>query len=394
MKRDLSKTAVCGSGGTSGSSGNVSALSAQTAQTAYRQTSCLAVEVSCFKDYNTVDNAVNISLLTWLTSTKYRSTVDQIRQQPDKEQRDKLKSLLPAITPSGIFSKRETKGLIQHSGFIGIDIDHKENRHIGNYSELKQEIIKIQNVAYCGISVSGTGYFALIPIQDPAKHLQHFLALEKAFKNLGIVIDHKCKNVDRLRGYSYDVDPYFNHRAKVFTGTYTEPKPARINYRPSGDNDTANVESCLNQLHRDITGDYGTWFEIGCSLANAFSEAGRQYFHQVSRFYERYTARETDRQYDACLKGYSKITLATFFYHCKNVGIEPERITQLIVEQPKAVSHSGPYFETFLGQQIEMSPKGYPLSWDIPTRTPLERMISRNPNIKTLIDRLDLTIIR
>jgi hypothetical protein len=34
--------------------------------------------------------------------------------------------------------------------------------------------------------------------------------------------------------------------------------------------------------------------------------------------------------------------------------------------------------------------KGYPVSWDLPTSTPLERMTKRNPHLKTLIDKLDL----
>lgn len=57
---------------------------------------------------------------------------------------------------------------------------------------------------------------------------------------------------------------------------------------------------------------------------------------------------------------------------------------------PKVSDPLQPYYEIFLGQEILMSPKGFPLSWDIPMRTPLERMISNNPNIKTLIDKLEL----
>lgn len=33
--------------------------------------------------------------------------------------------------------------------------------------------------------------------------------------------------------------------------------------------------------------------------------------------------------------------------------------------------------------------KGYPVSWDVKPKTPLERMIAKNPNLQTLIDRLD-----
>lgn len=283
------------------------------------------IQVSCFRDYNTSDNPATISLLQWLTTTKYKDAVKAIRNEPDKATRDSMKATLPAITPSGIFSKRNRESIVQHSGFIAIDIDHKENTHIGNYAQLKKQICKISNVAYCGLSVSGTGYFALIPIAYPDKHLEHFFALERSFKKLGIVIDPACKNVDRLRGYSFDSEPYFNHHATTFTATHTEPRPVRINYKPTGDNDSAKVESCLNQLTTDITADYQTWFEIGCALANAFGESGRQYFHQVSRLYVGYSEHETDRQFDNCLKGYSKITLATFFYHCKLAGIEPKR---------------------------------------------------------------------
>lgn len=368
MKNDFSQVAR-GTSGTNGTDGtNLRATNATNAANAMCQSS-LNVEVSCFKDYNTPDNPVTISLFQWLTSTKYKNTVEAIRKEPNKDRRDEMKSRLPAITPSGMFTKRTSNSLVKHSGFIAVDIDHKENEHIGNYDELKEQICKISNVAYCGISVSGTGYFALIPIEDPDKHLQHFFALERAFKKLGIVIDPACKNVDRLRGYSYDSESYFNHNARTFAATYSEPKPKKIVYKPTGDNDAANVESCLNQLTTDITADYQTWFEIGCALVNALGESGRQYFHQVSRFYSGYSERETDRQFEHCLKGYSKITLATFFYHCKLAGIEPERHTIA----PKPISrHSveiikdGPYLETLKdGRQILMHPEGYPMDWDI-----------------------------
>ena len=74
--------------------------------------SVLNVDVSCFRDYYST-KTVNVNLLTWLRSAKYQHEVNTIRQLMDKKQRDKLKAKLPAITPSGIFSKREELGLIQ-----------------------------------------------------------------------------------------------------------------------------------------------------------------------------------------------------------------------------------------------------------------------------------------
>ena len=57
------------------------------------------------------------------------------------------------------------------------------------------------------------------------------------------------------------------------------------------------------------------------------------------------------------------------------------------------VKPTEPYYDTLQdGTQILMSPKGYPMDWDIPTKpiTDLERMASKHPNLKLLIERLDL----
>jgi hypothetical protein len=44
-------------------------------------------------------------------------------------------------------------------------------------AQLKQKISNIANVTYCGYSASGLGVWALIPLFDPSKHLEHFKAL-------------------------------------------------------------------------------------------------------------------------------------------------------------------------------------------------------------------------
>jgi hypothetical protein len=187
------------------------------------QESILYIEVSCFADYNTPDNPRPVNLMQWLTNKKYAEKVAAIRNIEDKCKRDQIKATLPAITPSGLFSYRAKKDLIRHSGFIQIDIDHKGNEAIGNYSDLKNEICKISNIAYCGLSVSGKGYWALIPIEQPDKHYQYFVFIEKWFKEHGLVIDKAPKSISSLRGYAYDPDGYFNHGAKPLKQFYIEP---------------------------------------------------------------------------------------------------------------------------------------------------------------------------
>ncbi len=181
--------------------------------------SVLNVQVSCFKNYDTPQNPATINLLTWLTSSKYKDQVEQIRLIGNKKERDSIKSKLPAITPSGIFSYRKESSLIQHSGLIQIDIDLTEkNKLICNWHDLKLELIKLPQIAYLGKSVSGLGYWGLIPIpNDEKNHRLYFDALNEIFlTNWGIELDDKPKNVASLRGYSFDPDAYFNHNAKPF----------------------------------------------------------------------------------------------------------------------------------------------------------------------------------
>jgi hypothetical protein len=187
------------------------------------QDSILNIEVSCFANYNTPDNPHPVNLLQWLTSSKYAAQVNAIRRMEDKEQRDRMKATLPAITPSGLFTYRANKDLIRHSGFLQIDIDKKGNEATGNFSDLKKEISKISNVAYFGLSVSGKGFWGLIPIEQPEKHNLYFKYVESWFKVKGLTIDPAPKSVSALRGYAYDPDGYFNHSAKPLKRFYIEP---------------------------------------------------------------------------------------------------------------------------------------------------------------------------
>jgi len=231
-------------------------------------------KISCFKSYLKADSPKTITINQWLKSPKYKKEVELIRTVTDKSKRDKLKARLPAITPSGIFSYREEKHLIQHSGLIQFDIDFKENKHINNYPNLKEQLCRIQNVAYCGLSVSGNGFWGLIPIAYPTRHKDHFNALQSAFKKWGIVIDEKPKNVASLRGYSFDGDAYFNPNALPFQLVEVKKKPLKeqleVKFIPSqtADYTRRKVEFCISEicrLSKDITDGYSNWLTIGCS---------------------------------------------------------------------------------------------------------------------------------
>ena len=149
--------------------------------------SILNISVSCFKNCrSTIPKDVN--LLSWLTSDRYKDKVEELRSVQDKKLKTIIKKSLPAITPSGLFRFRSAQDLIEHYGFLSFDIDFKDNKHIKNFNELKQQISHITSVAYCGLSISGKGFWGLVPIPKSTSkvHKQRFLALVEDFHELGI----------------------------------------------------------------------------------------------------------------------------------------------------------------------------------------------------------------
>ena len=307
--------------------------------------------VSSFRDYNTPSDPRPVSLLNWLTSCKYASKVTAVRDEGNKDLRDQLKATLPAITPSGQFSYRSEKHLISHSGFIQFDVDFKENAHITNYQELKSEISKIINVAYCGLSVSGTGYWGLIPIAYTEKHSQHFDFIQNAFKEMGINIDRKPRNLAALRGYSFDPEGYFSHSAKKLELYHQSSQRPRKSfpYTYSNLSTRRQIEALINELSMngiDITSTYDDWLNVGFAIANEFGESGRQYFHDLSSNYLGYDLGQTDDQYDRCLRAgptSNPITIKTFFAKCRDAGIllpnqegkSEQRVTRFTKNFPK-----------------------------------------------------------
>jgi hypothetical protein len=239
--------------------------------------SILNVQVSCFAGYDKPGNPKPVNLLKWLNSAKYQKTVNEIRKLTDSDERKKLKKDLPAITPSGIFSYHKEEAFISHSGLIQFDIDLQHNTYISNWSELKEQIFKIRNVAYIGLSVSGQGYWGLIPISDPAQHKGHFKAIQKAFRARGITLDSAPANVSALRGYSYDPEAYFRHDAKVFTGILKdEPRPATITRKAGIKRTDSNIENILRDMIRNsVDGEKHIKLRNASFLAGGYVAGGQ-----------------------------------------------------------------------------------------------------------------------
>jgi RecA-family ATPase len=237
----------------------------------------------------------------------------------------KKKNLYPFVTFSGIFNKREKKGLITHSYLIVIDIDD----YPGSINELKKKVSNIRATALAFISPSKKGLKVIFGIDiDEANHKQYFDWLTIMFKEkLGVIIDKSGSDVSRACFLNYDPEAYYN-----YDFLHLEPSDFEwIDKEKNGNskttiesNDFTKIQSCINQLidkDIDITEHYEDWLKIGFALAT-LGEEGRDFFHEVSSLYHDYNYDQCNTQFDHCIEKHNgEITIGTFFYYCKQARV-------------------------------------------------------------------------
>src|SRR5690554_3419153 len=139
----------------------------------------------------------------------------------------------------------------------------------------------------------------------------------------------------------------------------TEPKEnPSASKRPDGvsksedlevnNNDVETILQRLESANTDITANYSDWRDIGFAFADEFGEAGRDYFHRVSRYYPGYSQRDCDKQYDNCLKSSGHgVTIKSFFHLAQQAGIS------LVTTQPKTTPSASPRPDGVSQEQTE-----------------------------------------
>ena len=142
-----------------------------------------------------------------------KDIVRSIREEKDKEIRNKLKQSLPAVCFSGKFSKRNDSSLLEHSGLICLDFDNFPTEKL--LLEQKEFLTKDKYTYSVFISPSGLGLKALVKI--PAEgdtHKQFFNSLQLHYDSE--YFDIACKNVSRVCYESYDPLIFINEQSSVF----------------------------------------------------------------------------------------------------------------------------------------------------------------------------------
>lgn len=299
----------------------------------------LETPITIFNSVTSTNGRV-ASLAEFLNDASSHKLIQQIRMTKDKTERTRLKSGLPCATISAICPDgRKADVTFGYTGLICIDIDGQDNPGFGSGAELKAEVCKVAEVAYCSLSASGNGCFAILQLAHPENHLGHFLALQRLFKSrLGIIIDGQCKDVKRLRFASYDSEPYINDNAEPFRIIDVATKPqfnltkttVAIGQRTWNESPEATIDKVARLTEEvvrrgiDLTDGYSKWVEIGMALAN-LGENGREFFHAVSSVYPGYDRAKADTKFTNLLRTTRKVTIATFFHQCEAHGVTLDR---------------------------------------------------------------------
>ena len=135
-------------------------------------------------------------------------------------------------------------------------------------------------------------------------------------------------------------------------------------YPTSNENTRAKVErivSLIEQKGIDITSGYDNWLKVGFALTSEFQEAGRGFFHRVSRQNAEYNTSDADKQYNKCLAAHGDgVTIATFFQMAKDAGID--------ISNPKEDKNSSvgtlDIWTSGSGNQISKKPNIQPVEVD------------------------------
>lgn len=275
--------------------------------------------------YNTkISKKINVGeFLNYVKFGTFKALADKVARAKTKKERQELKAkTLPYVTVSGVFSERKESGLLGHSGVIAVDLDNLED-----IESTKSTLSNDPYTLSIFKSVSGLGLCVIIQITTkPENHKGHFRWIEKYyFDTYGLVIDAACKDVSRPRYISSDPDIIIKSTSKK-AGKLNEPaktsRPKTINYIATSER-MGRIVTDLQEGGHNIAESYEDYFICAMAIADGYGEEGRDFFHIVAQMSSKYNSKQADRKYDNALKTRSgKIKIGSFFYLCKQAGIE------------------------------------------------------------------------
>lgn len=189
--------------------------------------------------------------------------VDAVRKAKTKEEKEKAKMKLPAVTWNGTFKTKNRNDLIHYSSFTALDFDHIQPEKMDEFGKWLQGFPCIY--AYY-VTPSGKGYKAII-LHDNYEPLYHY-DLYNQLLELFDCPEKDTSTVDLARGnfLSYDPNLWKNPNPEPFHFVSSTPEPVipdivteTIIKDETGNEiiteDDSYVANFLNTLSRQVVSD-------------------------------------------------------------------------------------------------------------------------------------------
>jgi hypothetical protein len=145
--------------------------------------------------------------------SRVQETIRALREAKTKNQADTLKKSLPAVTWSGLFTKRKKDALSKYSGLLCADLDH-----VNDPPAIVAKMKAFPFIFAAFISPSGTGVKVVFRVGDnPHDHGRTFDGIDAFLRReLGHAPDPQAKDLPRLCFISHDPNAFLNPDATPF----------------------------------------------------------------------------------------------------------------------------------------------------------------------------------
>jgi len=276
-----------------------------------------------------------------------------------------LKQLLPCIIFSANTLEHTTEAVTAtFNGVIQFDIDYHYYKGDRDAQALQELLRSDPYVHAAFISPSGFGLKIQFITDNPAEQYEatrdafsKYLTDQYQVEPTATRYGQKINIIDKLPigqtcYISYDPDIYTNYEAAPFNETFIEP--TNVKEKQTYNSHTAVniptseakqiIEQIIEQVERqqiDITSG-AKWYRIGFAIAHHFGEAGRTYFHKLSQYHPHYKTRETNSQYNACLRTKTPntpVTIATVIKYAQDAGIKVKTANKVdVIEYDQVIT--------------------------------------------------------
>lgn len=148
-----------------------------------------------------------------------------------------IKSQLQCFTPAALMEtkSRGMNKVLCRSGIMQFDFDYNDIKDY-DIEELKQAVFKLPFIGFCGLSCSGSGFYALALIAEPDRLSEYASQCFEILKLYGVKPDEsKGKKPENLRYLSYDANMLIREHPeplliKNFKASRVAKKEIGINY--------------------------------------------------------------------------------------------------------------------------------------------------------------------